>query len=59
MVFKIDMFFVPLNLEVPNKSVLEIEESLPIKIFSPMLRILQRKTDFSSKNYGHKGYNEQ
>ena len=53
------MFFVPLNLEVPNKSVLEIEESLPIKIFSPMLRILQRKTDFSSKNSGHKGYNEQ
>ena len=49
MVFKIDVFFVSLKEEIPNKSVPEIRESLPLKIFSSMLRILLRTIDRSSK----------
>ena len=40
MVFKIDVFFVSLKKEIPSKIVSEILESLPLKIFSSMLRML-------------------
>ena len=46
-VFKIDVFFVLLKEEIPNKSV-----SLPIKIFSSMFRMLFRKVDLSSEKIG-------
>ena len=49
MVFKPDVFFVSLKEEIPNKSVSEILESLPLKTFSSMLRVLLRKIDQSSK----------
>ena len=52
MVFKIDVFFVSLKEETPNKSVSEIRESLPPKIFSLMLRMLLRKIDCSSEKIG-------
>ena len=52
MVFKIDVFFVLLKEEIPNKSVSEILESLPLKTFSSMLRMLLRKIDLSSEKIG-------
>ena len=52
MVFKIDAFFVSLKEEVPNKSVSEILESLPLKTFSSMIRMLLRKIDLSSEKIG-------
>ena len=54
MVFKPDVFFVSLKEEIPNKSVSEILESLPLKTFSSMLRMLLRKTDLSSKIWAMK-----
>ena len=47
--FKVDVIFVSLKKEVPNESVSEILESLPLKIFSSMLRMLLRKIDLSSE----------
>ena len=47
MVFKVDVFFVSLKEEIPNKSVSEFRESLPLKMFSSMLRMLLRKIDRS------------
>ena len=52
MVFKKDVFFVSLKEEIPNKSVSEILESLPLKNFSPMLRMLLKKIDPSSEKIG-------
>ena len=51
MVFKIDVFFVLLKEEIPNKSVSEILESLPLKTFSSMI--------FHLKKMGNEGGNEQ
>ena len=51
-VFKIDVFFVSLKEEVPNKSVSEILGSLPLKSFSSMLRMLLKKIDLSSEKIG-------
>ena len=45
MLFKIDRFFVLLKEEKPNKSVSEILESLPLKIFPSMLRMLLQKIE--------------
>ena len=47
--FKVDVIFVSLKKEVPNESVSEILESLPLKIFSSMRRMLLRKIDLSSE----------
>ena len=52
MVFKIDVFFVSLKEEIPNKSVSEILGSLPLKTFSSMLRMLWKKIDLSSEEIG-------
>ena len=52
MVFKIDVFFVSLKEEIPNKSVSEILGSLPLKTFSSMLRMLLKKIDLSSEKNG-------
>ena len=59
MVFKTDIFFVSLKEEIPNKSVSEILESLPLKTFSLMLRMLLRKIDLSSKKMSNEGSNQQ
>ena len=59
MVFKIDVFYVSLKEEIPNKSVLEIRESLPLKIFSSMLWMLLRKIDLSSRKLDNEQGNEQ
>ena len=60
MVFKIDVFFVLLKWEIPNKSNSEILELLPPKTFSSMLLMLSRKIDLSSeKKMGHEGTNKQ
>ena len=53
MEFKIDVFFVSLKEEIPNKSVSEILESIPLKKFSSMLRMLLKKIDLSSEKIGH------
>ena len=52
MVFKIDVFFVSLKEEIPNKNVSEILGSLPLKTFSSMLRMLWKKIDLSSEEIG-------
>ena len=52
MVFKIDVFFVSLKEEIPNKSVSEILGSLLLKTFSSMLQILLKKIDLSSEKSG-------
>ena len=52
MVFKIDVFFVSLKEEIPNKSVSEILGSLPLKTFSLMLRMLLKKIDLLSEKIG-------
>ena len=52
MVFKIDVFTVLLKEKIPNKSISEIRESLPLKIFSSVLRMLLRKIDRSSEKIG-------
>ena len=52
MVFKIDVFFVSLKEEIPNKSVSEILGSLSLKTFSSMLRMLLKKIDLSSETIG-------
>ena len=49
MVFKIDLFFVSLKEQIPNKSVSEIRRSLPLKTFSSMLWMLSKKIDLSSE----------
>ena len=54
-----DVFFVSLKEEIPNKSVSEILGSLPLKIFSSILRILFRKSIFHMKYLGKEGGNEQ
>ena len=51
-VFKIAVFFVSLKEEIPNKSVSEILESLPLKTFSSMLRMLLKKINLSSEKIG-------
>ena len=58
MVFKIDVLFVLLKEEIPNKSVSEILESLPLKTFSSMLRMLLRKIDLLSEKIVNEGGNE-
>ena len=45
-------FFISLKEEIPNKSVSEIPESLPLKVFSSMLQMLLRKIDRSSEKIG-------
>ena len=50
--FKIDVFFVSLKEEIPNKSVSEILESLPFKTFSSMLQMLLKKINLSSEDIG-------
>ena len=52
MVFKIDVFFVSLKEEIPNKSVAEIPGSLPLKTFSLMLWMLLKKIDLSFEKIG-------
>ena len=52
MVFKIDKLFVSLKEEIPNKSVAEILESLRLKTFSSILRMLLKKIDLSSEKIG-------
>ena len=52
MVFITDVFFVLLKEEIPNKTVSEILESLPLKTFSSMLRMLLRKIELSSEKIG-------
>ena len=59
MVFKIDVFFVSLKEEIPNKSVSEILGSLPLKTFSLMLRMLLKKLISHLKKLGNEGDNEQ
>ena len=59
MVFKIDVFFVSLKEEIPNKSVSEILGSLPLKTFSSMLRMLWKKIDLLSEKLGQWRCNEQ
>ena len=51
-VFKIDVFFVSLKEEIPNKSVSEILESLPLKTFSSMLRMLLKNINLSYEKIG-------
>ena len=53
MVFKIDVFFVSLKEEIPNKSISEILGSLPLNTFRFMLRMLLKKIDLSSEKIGH------
>ena len=52
MEFKIDVFFVSLKEEIPNKSVSEILESLSFETFSSMLRMLLKKIDLSPEKIG-------
>ena len=52
MVFKIDVFFASLNEEIPNKSISDILELLPLKKFSSMLRMLLKKIGLSSEKIG-------
>ena len=52
MVFKIDVFFVPLKKGIPNKSVSESLGSLPLKTFSSILQMLLKKIDLSSEKIG-------
>ena len=59
MVFKIDVFFVSLKEEIPNKSISEILESLSLKTFSSMLWMLLKKLIFHLKNLDNEGDNEQ
>ena len=60
MVLKIDIFFVSLKEEIPNKSIWGILGSLPLKTFSSMLRMLLKRIDLSSKKIGQwRGDNEQ
>ena len=59
MTFKIDVFFVSLKEEIPNKSVSEILGSLPLKTFSLMLRMLLKKLISHLKKLGNEGDNEQ
>ena len=59
MVFKIDVFFVSLKEEIPNKSVSEILGSLPLKTFSSMLRMLWKKINLLSEKLGQWRCNEQ
>ena len=54
MLFKINVFFVLLKEEIPNKSVSEILESLPLKTYSSMLRMWLRKIDLSSEKIGQR-----
>ena len=51
-VFKMDVFFVSLKEEIPNKSISQIRESLTLKTFSSMLQMLLRKIDRSSEKIG-------
>ena len=59
MAFKIDIFFVSLKEEIPNKSISEILGSLPLKIFSSMVRMLLKKLISHLKKLGSEGDNEQ
>ena len=59
MVFKINVSFVLLKEEITNKSVSEILESLPLNIFSSLLRMLLRKIDLSAEKFDNEGGNEQ
>ena len=53
MIFKKDVFFVSLKEEIPNKSVTEVLESLLLKTFSSMLRMLLKKIVLSFEKLGH------
>ena len=59
MVFKIDVFSVSLKEEIPNKNVWGILESLPLKTFSSMLRMLWKKIDLLSEKLEQWRCNEQ
>ena len=59
MVFKIHVFFVSLKEEIPSKSVSEILELLPLKIFSSMLRMLLKKLISHLKQLDNEGDNDQ
>ena len=59
MVFKIDVFFVSLKEEIPNKSISEILGSLPLKTLSSTLQMLLKKLIFHLKKLGNEGDNEQ
>ena len=59
MVFKILVFFVSLKEEIPSKSVSEILELLPLKIFSSMLRMLLKKLISHLKQLDNEGDNDQ
>ena len=50
-VIKTDVFFVSLKEEIPNKSVSETLETLPLKIFSSMLRMLVALVFFNCCRY--------
>ena len=52
-------FFVLLKEEIPNKSVSEILESLPPKIFSSRLPMLLKKINLSLTKLGNEGDNKQ
>ena len=52
MAFEKDVFFVSLKEQIPNKSVSEILESLPLKIFPSIIRVSLRKIDLPSENIG-------
>ena len=58
-VFKIDVFFVSLKEEIPNKSISEILGSLPLKTLSSTLQMLLKKLIFHLKKLGNEGDNEQ
>ena len=47
-----DVFYVSLKEEIPNKTVSEILGSLPLKTFSSMLGMLWKKIDLSSEKNG-------
>ena len=57
---KIDVSFVSLKEEIPNKSISEILESLPLKTFSSMLQMLLKKNlIFHMKKLGNEGGDDQ
>ena len=51
-VFKIDVFFLSLKEEIPNKSASQILGLLSLKTFSLMRRKLLKKSDLSSEKIG-------
>ena len=58
-VFKIDVFFVWLKEEIPNKSISEIWESFPLKIFHQCFECCWEKLIVHLKKLVNQGGNEQ